>query len=147
MNPVRYPFEFTSKKLSDFHIPVVNNTTRTWLRGEFIYVAPFVGNVVELDGIAPGASGHMDTNPLRTFSTSQIAPTDLFTPGDVGIFFVPQTDAAPGYFRSVTQLNAVIFTARVIAASLPPHGPGNQYLEVKPPYQDGVPRYASASIP
>lgn len=127
---------FTEKKL--FGLPVTvtvtNNTTRTVLLGETVYLDGWIGNVTEQDGIGAGLTGTIDVNPSRHISMNQVDIADTFAVGLNPIFFVPQTNSIPGFFQDTTATGSVSFKAEVIG-SAPAATPA--YIEFKPPYQNG----------
>lgn len=129
-------YNFTEKKIfgSPVTITVTNNTTRTVLLGETVYLDGWIGNVTEQDGIAAGAIGTIDVNPSRHISMNQVDVADTFAAGLNPIFFVPQTNSAVGYFQDTTAVGSVSFKAEVIG-SAPAATPA--YIEIKPPYQNG----------
>lgn len=129
-------YNFTEKETfgSPVAIKVTNNTTRTMLAGETVFLGGFIGNVMNDDGIAAGATGYIDINPNRHVSTNQVDVADTFAAGDNPIFFVPQTNSAVGYFTDTTATGSVSFKAEVIGAA-PAATPA--YIEFKPPYQNG----------
>lgn len=129
-------YNFTEKKIfgSPVTITVTNNTTRTVLFGETVFLDGWIGNVTEQDGIAAGARGTIDVNPNRHVSMNQVDVADTFAAGKNPIFFVPQTNSAVGYWTDTTASGSVIFKAEVIG-SAPAATPA--YIEYKPPYQNG----------
>lgn len=134
VNPNDY--NFVEKKLfgSPVTITVTNNTTRTMLLGETVFLDGWIGNVTEQDGIAAGARGTIDVNPNRHVSMNQVDVADTFAAGKNPIYFVPQTNSAVGYFQDTTATGSVLFKAEVIG-SAPSATPA--YIEFKPPYQNG----------
>lgn len=136
MQPVAYGFNFTEKKLENHHIPVTNETTRTWEFGEIVFFGGWIGNVVNTEGIPPQGHGEIDVNPFRIISTSQTDRASTYTPGHQGVTFVVQTNAGPGQFRSAHPTTGiVIFPARVVDYVV--HPASGQFLELRAPFQNG----------
>lgn len=131
-------YNFTEKKLlgngGPVEISITNSSARTVLFGETVFFDGWIGNVIDQDGIAAGASGLIDVNPNRHISLNQVDVADTFAAGLNPIFFVPQTDTVVGYFQDTTAVGSVSFKAEVIGAA-PAATPA--YIEIKPPYQNG----------
>jgi len=129
-------YNFTEKKIfgSPVTIAVTNNTTRTVLFGETVFLDGWIGNVTEQDGIAAGLTGTIDVNPNRHISMNQVDVADTFAAGKNPIFFLPQTNTDPGEWKDTTAVGLVELKAEVIG-SAPAATPA--YIEFKPPYQNG----------
>ena len=129
-------YNFTEKELfgSDVIIKVTNNTTRTILFGETVFLDGWIGECVDQDGIAAAAIGQINVNPNRNISMNQVDVADTFAAGDNPIWFQPQTNVAVGFWVDTTLAGRVLFNAEVIGAA-PAATPA--YIEFKPPYQNG----------
>lgn len=129
-------YNFTEKKQfgEPVAVEVTNNTTRTVLFGETVFFDGWIGNVMEQDGIAAGASGKIDVNPNRHVSMNQVDAADTFAAGDNPIYFLPQTNSDPGEWKDTGAAGLVTVKAEVIGAA-PAATPA--YIEYKPPYQNG----------
>ena len=73
-------YNFTEKKLfgEPVAVAVTNNTTRTMLLGETVFLNGFIGEVMDQDGIAAAASGNININPSRHISMNQVDVADTF---------------------------------------------------------------------
>jgi hypothetical protein len=131
-------YNFTEKEMlgggDTVQVSVTNNTTRTMLFGETVFLNGFIGEVIDQDGIAAAATGLINVNPNRHISTSQVDVADTFAAQKNPIWFTVQTDAIPGFFVDTTGAGLVLFKAEVIGAA-PAATPA--YIEFKPPYQNG----------
>lgn len=131
-------YNFTEKKLPGGGAPVgiliTNGTTRTLLFGETVFVSGWIGNVMEQDGIAAGATGLIDVNPDRHISMNQVDAADTFAAGKNPIFFSPQTNSVAGSWKDTDATGLVSVKGEVIGSS-PATTPA--YIEYKPPYQNG----------
>lgn len=129
-------YNFTEKKLfgSPVAVKVTNDTTRTMLLGETVFLNGFIGEVMNQDGIAAAADGEININPSRHISMNQVDATDTFAAQKNPIFFLPQTNSDPGEWKDTTAVGLVLVKAEVIG-SAPAATPA--YIEFKPPYQNG----------
>lgn len=129
-------YNFTEKKIFGEPVPitVTNNTTRTMLFGETVFLNGFIGEVMNQDGIAASADGEININPNRHVSMNQVDVADTFAAQKNPIFFVPQTNSVVGYWTDTTATGSVEMKAEVIG-SAPAATPA--YIEYKPPYQNG----------
>jgi hypothetical protein len=129
-------YNFTEKELygNDVIIKVTNNTTRTMLFGETVFLDGWIGEVTDQDGIAASAVGNINVNPNRNISMNQVDVADTFAAGKNPIWFTVQTNLIPGFFVDTTGAGLVLFKAEVIG-SAPAATPA--YIEFKPPYQNG----------
>ena len=134
MEQVRFNFNFADKKVGVEEILVTNDSTRDWVQNEIVFVRGVIGEVMPADGIpGSGGQGLVRIKPDRIFSTNQVAAADTFVAGSVGLYFQPQTDAAPGVFHATSLAGRVLFPAFIEAV-----GPANAYIELKPPHQNGT---------
>ena len=136
-NPVAVnAYNFTEKELfgSDVIIKVTNNTTRTILFGETVFLDGWIGECVDQDGIAAAAIGQINVNPNRNISMNQVDVADTFAVGKNPIWFTVQTNTVVGFFVDTTGAGLVLLNAEVIG-SAPAATPA--YIEFKPPYQNG----------
>ncbi len=131
-------YNFTEKKSfvpgKTVPILVTNGTTRTLEFGETVFEDGWIGDVMEQDGIAAGESGYINVNPDRIISTNQVDATDSFTAGSATVYFYANTDSAAGEFKDTSETGAVAINVSVIGSVT---GGTTDYLEYKPPYQDG----------
>ncbi len=131
-------YNFTEKKLlsnsGPVEMSVTNNTTRTMLFGETVFLNGFIGEVMDTDGIAAAATGLINVNPDRHISMNQVDVADTFAAQMNPIWFVPQTNSVVGYWTDTTASGSVLFKAEVIE-SAPAATPA--YIVFKPPYQNG----------
>lgn len=127
---------FTQKKVSGeaVEMNVLNNTTRTILFGETVFLDGWIGEVMDQDGIIASARGNINVNPNRHVSMNQVDVADTFAQGDNPIFFVVQTNSIPGFWQDTSASGNVSTKAEVIGAA-PAATPA--YIEYKPPYQNG----------
>ena len=136
VNPNDY--NFTEKKLlvsgKTVPVKVTNDTTRTMKFGETVFLNKFIGEVMEQDGIIASGTGLININPDRQVSMNQVDVADTFASEKNPIFFVPQTNDDPGFFKDTSEAGVVVFKAEVIG-SAPAATPA--YIEFKPPYQNG----------
>lgn len=133
-------YNFTEKKFpgggSPVDVLITNGTTRTMKLGETVFVSGWVGNVMEQDGIAAGATGRIDVNPNRHVSMNQVDTADTFAAGKNPIFFLPQTNSAVGQWKDTDATGLVSVKGEVIGTA-PIVGATPAYIEYKPPYQNG----------
>lgn len=131
-------YNFTEKRHpgggSPVDVIVTNGTTRTVLFGETVFLNGWIGNVMEQDGIAAGATGRIDVNPDRNISMNQVDITDTFAANKNPIYFLPQTNTVVGQFKDTSASGLVTFKGEVIGSA---PGATPAYIEFKPPYQDG----------
>ena len=129
-------YNFTEKKVfgEPVAIAVTNGTTRTWLFGETVFIDGWIGEVMDQDGIAASASGHINVNPNRHISMNQVDVADTFAAGKNPIYFAPQDNSIPGTWKDTDASTLVELLAEVIGAA-PAATPA--YIEYKPPYQNG----------
>jgi hypothetical protein len=78
VEPNAYNLTEKEKFGSPVAIPVTNGTSRKWLFGETVFIDGWIGNVMDQDGIAAGASGKIDVNPNRNISMNQVDSGDTF---------------------------------------------------------------------
>ena len=129
-------YNFTEKKLfgEPVAVKVTNNTTRTMLLGETVFLNGFIGEVMNQDGIAASADGEININPDRHISMNQVDVADTFAAQKNPIFFLVQTNSDPGEWKDTDVAGLIAFKAEVIG-SAPAATPA--YIEFKPPYQNG----------
>lgn len=129
-------YNFTEKKIwgNPVAVKITNGTTRTLLFGETVYVSGWIGNVMDQDGIAAGASGYIDVNPNRHISMNQVDTADTFAAGKNPIYFLPQTNSDPGEWKDTDTTGLVAMKGEVIGSA---PGATPAYIEYKPPYQNG----------
>ena len=131
-------YNFTVKKQLDSNVvtevSVTNDTTRTMLFAETVFLNGFVGEVIDQDGILAGATGLININPDRHISMNQVDIADTFAPQKNPIYFQPQTNDDPGFWVDTTLAGRVIVKAEVIEAAPAATPP---YIVFKPPYQNG----------
>ncbi len=129
-------YNFTEKEVfgKDVTVEVLNNTTRTMLFGETVFLDGWIGEVADQDGIAASARGNINVNPNRNISMNQVDIADTFAAGKNPIWFTVQTNSVVGFFVDTTGAGLVLFQAEVIGAAPAATPP---YIEFKPPYQNG----------
>lgn len=131
-------YNFTEKKLlsndGPKEISVTNNTTRTMLFGETVFLNGFIGEVMDQDGIAAAATGLININPDRHISMNQVDIADTFAAQKNPIYFTVQTNLIPGFFADTDATDLILFKAEVIESG-PAETPA--YIVFKPPYQNG----------
>jgi hypothetical protein len=129
-------YNFTEKELfgPDVLVAVTNASTRKMLFGETVFISGWIGEVVDQDGIAASASGHINVNPNRNISMNQVDAADTFAAQKNPIYFLPQTNSDPGEWKDTDASTLVPFKGEVIG-SAPAATPA--YIEYKPAYQNG----------
>lgn len=107
MTEYDYYYGFHEATLKDKMQLVTNNTARTLLHNELVYLDGFFGEVCEIDGIAAGAQGYINFNSERLIRTSQVAD-DLTVVAGATLYFILQgADAAGSLTHSDTGNTAI----------------------------------------
>lgn len=97
-----YNFDLAIREVGE-QVTVTNDLGRTALYGELVYLAGYLGLVMEPDGIADAASGKiMPVSGAFEFSTAQVEETDTFTAGKMA-YFVPGGSSAAGKIVDVPE--------------------------------------------
>ena len=113
-------YDFHEETLYDVMQLVTNNTTRTLLHNELVYLDGFFGEVCEIDGIAAGQTGYISINPNRTIRSAQVADVALmagdFTIGST-MYFIPQVNANEGYLVDQNDVGAPAIPVGIIVAA------------------------------
>lgn len=99
MTEAKQNYAFEENLLGADQIEVTNNLGRAIEHLEIVYLDNRLGECVEFDGIADGASGLINTNPDRVITTQQIETTDTFVVGGI-VYFVSGGAAAAGKLRA-----------------------------------------------
>ena len=90
-----YNYDLAIREVGE-QVTVTNDLGRTALYGELVYLAGYLGFVMEPDGIADAASGRiMPVSGTFEFTTAQVEATDTFTAGKMA-YFVPGGSSAAG---------------------------------------------------
>ncbi len=95
MTTYDYNYNLAIREVGD-QVTVTNDLGRTAIYGELVYLAGYLGFVMEPDGIADAASGKiMPVSGTFEFTTAQVEATDTFTAGKMA-YFVPGGSSAAG---------------------------------------------------
>lgn len=90
-----YNYNLSIREVGE-QVTVTNDLGRTAIYGELVYLAGYLGFVMEHDGIADAASGRlMPVSGTFEFTTAQVEETDTFTAGKMA-YFVPGGSSAAG---------------------------------------------------
>jgi len=113
-------YDFHEETLSDVLQLVTNNTTRTLVHNELVYLGGFFGEVCEIDGILAGETGYINITAERTVRCSQVADVALmaghFTIGNT-LFFIPQVNANEGYLVDQNAVGAPAIAIGIVTSA------------------------------
>lgn len=114
-----YPnnYNFHEETLSDRMVEVKNNSGRTVLHNELVYLDGYFGEVCEFDGIKNGEKGFININSERIIKTTQVKGTldDEFKHGAI-LYFIPQTALSEGLLTDTYESGNAIAVGTVISA-------------------------------
>lgn len=99
MTEAKQNYSFEENYFGVRQVLVTNNLGRAIEHLEIVYLDGLVGECVEFDGIANGASGYINIADERVISTEQIETTDTFVVGGM-VYFVSGGAAAAGKLRA-----------------------------------------------